>query len=258
MIEPNAALLEVRHVVKSFGRVTAVDDVSLAVRPGEFVALLGANGAGKTTLLQMLSGLFAPDKGDVIVMGHNLRKDAVLALREIGVVFQQPTLDLELSVKANLLFHSDLQGLPRALARTRIDAALTKFGLTERARDPARTLSGGNRRRVELARSMLHRPHVLLMDEATVGLDPMSRQGIIDDVLRLRREEDIGVLWATHLVDEVEHADRIIVLRKGRVLNDDRREVLFDRIAAGRPDQHAPSLLELIGGGDNSSPPLPG
>lgn len=253
IIEKGVALLEVRNVTKSFGRVRAIDNVTISVAPGEFVALLGANGAGKTTLLQMLSGLFAPDAGEVVVMGHNLRRNAVRALREIGVVFQQPTLDLELSVKANLLFHADLQGLPRSLARRRIDAALAKFGLTDRAKDQARTLSGGNRRRVELARSMLHEPHVLLMDEATVGLDPMSRKGIIDDVLQLRSESNIGVLWATHLVDEVEYADRIIVLRKGRVLNDDFREALFERIAGGRPDRHAGALLALIGSGETTS-----
>jgi ABC-2 type transport system ATP-binding protein len=213
-------VLEVRDVTKSYGGKKALDSVSLSVGAGEFVALIGTNGAGKTTLLQLLAGLFAPDSGYINVLGHDLRHHPSRALSGIGVVFQQPTLDLELSVQANLLYHADLHGLPRRLARERIVWALERFGLADRAREPARVLSGGNRRRVELARALLHKPTVLLMDEATVGLDPASRRNILGDIDMLTHTDGLGAFWTTHLVDEVAQADRVIVLRRGKVLFD--------------------------------------
>ena len=211
--------LEVQGLGKSYGPLKALDEVSLAVAGGEFVGLLGPNGAGKTTLFQILSGLFVPDAGRVMVLGHDVRHSATAALAGIGVVFQQPTLDLDLSVRSNLRFSARLHGMSRARRRERIEAELGRLGLSERADAPARTLSGGNRRRVELARALVHEPSVLLMDEATVGLDPASRRQLLDYVLELRRERPVGVLWATHLVDEVERADRVIILHRGRVLD---------------------------------------
>ncbi len=215
-----APVLKVTGLAKSYGRVRALDGVDITVREGEFVALLGPNGAGKSTLLQLLTGLFSPDSGEIDVLGNDLRHSAIRALARIGVVFQQPTLDLELSVRANLLFHSDLHGIPRSIAKARIAAAIQRFGLQDRIKDRARTLSGGNRRRVELARALLHEPKILLMDEATVGLDPASRKAILEDILRLKTERQLGILWTTHLVDEVEVADRIIVLHRGKMLYD--------------------------------------
>ena len=217
--ETNASALEVRGLVKSYGSLKALDEVTLAVAEGEFVGLLGPNGAGKTTLFQILSGLFVADGGSVHVLGHDIRHSATAALAGIGVVFQQPTLDLDLSVLANLRFSARLHGMPRARRRERIDAELERLDLSERADAPARHLSGGNRRRVELARALVHEPSVLLMDEATVGLDPASRRQLLDYVLELRRERGVGVLWATHLVDEVERADRVVILHRGRVLD---------------------------------------
>ena len=221
----DAPALEVRGLVKSYGPLKALDDVTLAVAEGEFVGLLGPNGAGKTTLFQILSGLFVADGGSVHVLGHDIRHSATAALAGIGVVFQQPTLDLDLSVLANLRFSARLHGMPRARRRERIEAELQRLGLADRADALARTLSGGNRRRVELARALVHEPSVLLMDEATVGLDPASRRQLLDYVLELRRERGVGVLWATHLVDEVERADRVVILHRGRVLD------------AGAPDE---------------------
>jgi ABC-2 type transport system ATP-binding protein len=210
--------LAVRDVVKRYGRITALDGVSLSVRPGEFVALLGPNGAGKTTLFQLLSGLFTADRGAIAVMGHDMRVDAVPALAGLGIVFQAPTLDLELSVRANLEFHAGLHGLPRAATAARIAADLERLGLAERADDPVRALSGGQRRRVELARALLHEPRVLLMDEPTVGLDPASRRDLLALVRGLRDQRALAVLWATHLCDEAALADRVIVLHRGTVL----------------------------------------
>src|SRR5277367_4836917 len=176
------------HVVQTYGPVRAVDGVSFTAHPGEFIALLGPNGAGKSTLFQLLSGLFVPDSGRIEVMGHDMTRKPVPALARLGIVFQQPTLDLELSVTSNLLFHAGLHGIPRGVAKARIEKELMRLGLSDRANDKTATLSGGNRRRVELARALLHEPRVLLMDEATVGLDPASRSDLLKFILALRSE----------------------------------------------------------------------
>ncbi len=236
---PRTPALEVRGLSKSYGTLKALDEVDLAVAGGEFVGLLGPNGAGKTTLFQILSGLFVADGGTVHVLGHDIRHSATAALAGIGVVFQQPTLDLDLSVLANLRFSARMHGMPGARRRERIGAELERLGLDEAANAPARTLSGGNRRRVELARALVHEPSVLLMDEATVGLDPASRRQLLDYVLELRRERSVGVLWATHLVDEVERADRVVILHRGRVVDVGSPEEIVVRA-------RAPSIAEAF------------
>ncbi|MES2941486.1 MAG: ABC transporter ATP-binding protein [Pseudomonadota bacterium] len=210
-------ILRVISLGKSFGTRKALDQVSLDIKAGEFVVLLGPNGAGKTTLFQILTGLFTADTGQALVCDADIAKSPVQALSQLGIVFQQSALDLDLSVRANLQFHADLQGLPRAVARQHIDEGLAAFHLTERAHDAARQLSGGNRRKLELARALLTRPRLLLMDEATVGVDPASRLQLMADVKTLCRDNNMAVLWATHLVDEAEEADRIVVLARGRV-----------------------------------------
>jgi len=216
----SAPVLLLDNVVKTYGAIRAVDGVSLAARPGEFIALLGPNGAGKSTLFQLLSGLFAADSGRIEVMGHDMALDPVPALARLGIVFQQPTLDLELSITANLQFHAGLHGIPRATAQERIASEFARLGLAERAHDKATQLSGGNRRRVELARALLHEPSVLLMDEATVGLDPASRGDLLKLLLTMCKERAVAALWATHLCDEVADADRVIVLHRGKILAD--------------------------------------
>ncbi|MFN3987455.1 MAG: ABC transporter ATP-binding protein [Rhodocyclaceae bacterium] len=250
MAEPGM-LLEVRGVRKSYGAREALKGVDLAVAPGEFVALLGPNGAGKSTLFQLLTGLFNADEGGVSVCGCDMRREPVRALGRIGVVFQQMTLDLDLSVEANLRFHARLHGLGGRIAGERMADALRRLGLADRARDRVRELSGGNRRKVELARALIHRPSVLLMDEATVGLDPASRRQLLDEVMALRAQ-GVGVLWATHLVDEAEGADRVVVLHRGRVLAEDTPAGLV----AG---QGAPSLaqafLDMTGGAEAGGAP---
>lgn len=206
--------------MKFYGPRKALDAVDITIQPGEFVALLGPNGAGKTTLFQLLTGLFVPDSGTIHIGGIDIRKNAVPALAGIGVVFQQPTLDLDLSVTDNLQFHGSLHGLSRQETRLRIGEELEQLKLADRFGDRARALSGGQRRRIELARALLHRPQFLLMDEPTVGLDPSSRRDLLSYVLQLKQERQMAILWASHLVDEAEKADRVIVLHEGRVLSD--------------------------------------
>ena len=214
------AALICRDITKSFGPVHALAGVSLRVAAGEMVALLGPNGAGKSTLFQILTGLFVADSGEVEVLGADMRRNPVAALARLGVVFQQMALDLNLSVRANLRFHADLHGLPRRQSDERIDRMLAHFGLADQAASPTRSLSGGNRRKVELLRALLHEPRLLLMDEATVGLDPASRSQLLNEVVSLTASRGLGVLWATHLVAEAERAHRIVVMDKGRVLFD--------------------------------------
>ena len=218
--DESAPALLLDDVVKTYGAVRALDGVSLRASAGEFVALLGPNGAGKTTLFQLLSGLFVADSGRIAVMGHDMRRDPVPALARLGIVFQQPTLDLELTVIGNLLFHAGLHGIPRAIAKAHIEQELKRLGLAGEAHRKVAQLSGGNRRRVELARALLHSPRLLLMDEPTVGLDPASRSDLLKLILALRTERSVAVLWATHLCDEVTDADRVVVLHRGKMLAD--------------------------------------
>ena len=215
-----AASLVAAGIVKRYGERTALDGVTVALQPGQWVALLGPNGAGKSTLFAVLTGLFAADAGTVHIAGHDLRRHPALALRELGVVYQQSALDLDLSVQRNLRFHAALHGLPRRLATTRIEAALQHHGLSSDRDRAVRELSGGNRRRVELARALLHDPAVLLMDEPTAGLDPRSRRELLHATAERVRQEATAVLWATHLVEEAERADRVLVLHQGRLLAD--------------------------------------
>jgi ABC-2 type transport system ATP-binding protein len=244
-----AAVLACREVSKRYGRTQALDRVSLQVEAGEMVALLGPNGAGKTTLFQLLTGLFVADSGSVEVLGADMRRDPVRALAQLGVVFQQPALDLNLSVRASLRFHADLHGLPSAVSRPRIAALLERFGLATAAGEPGRKLSGGNRRKVELLRALLHEPRLLLMDEATVGLDPAARAQLQAEVLQARAERGLGVLWATHLVDEAQRAQRVIVLHRGVVRWDGSAEALC--AAQGQSTLEA-AFLQLTGGEKNA------
>ena len=223
-------VLRIDALTKRYGERVAIGGLSLTVPRGQFVALLGPNGAGKSTLFQVLTGLFAADEGDITVASISMRQHAAQALRHIGVVFQQQALDLDLSVRRNLQFQSDLQGLPKALARERIAQGCERFGLTPDLDRAARELSGGNRRKVELIRALLHQPELLLMDEATVGLDPKSRRDLLAGLFAEVNERGASVLWATHWVEEAEQAHRVLVLHKGKLLAD------------GTPDAVAKSL----------------
>jgi ABC-2 type transport system ATP-binding protein len=213
--------IEARQLSKRYGSRRALDEFSVELQRRSFVVLLGPNGAGKSTLFQLLTGLFVPDAGEIRIAGHSLRSAPAAALRLMGVVFQQPSLDLDLSVRRNLQFHADLQGLPRAVAAARIAEECATVGLAaDDLERPARELSGGARRKAELARALLHRPGLLLMDEPTVGLDPQSRRDLITRIVSDVATRDTTVLWATHLVEEAAAADRVLVLHQGRLLAD--------------------------------------
>jgi ABC-2 type transport system ATP-binding protein len=213
-------MLRVSGLTKRYGEHAALKSLSLELAAGQFVALLGPNGAGKSTLFQVLTGLFAADEGEVELAGHSLRQAPTAALRNIGVVFQQISLDLDLSIRRNLLFQADLQGLPRRLSLERIAEGCARLGVEGSLDRKVRELSGGNRRKVELVRANLHRPAVLLMDEATVGLDPKSRQDLLAALHGDVRERGVCVLWATHWVEEAANAQRVLVLHKGSLLAD--------------------------------------
>lgn len=209
--------LHVRGLSKRYGNLQALKAVGLQLNRGEFVALLGPNGAGKTTLFNILTGLVPPDEGAVRILGHSLRERPHVQQANIGIIFQQLTIDLDMTVMQNLQFHARLHGVPRKQRETRILDALATIGLAGEEQRLVRNLSGGNRRRAELARALLHEPKLLLMDEPTAGLDPASRRDLLSRVHALSKEQDCGVLWSTQLVDEVESADKIIILDRGAI-----------------------------------------
>jgi ABC-2 type transport system ATP-binding protein len=216
-IPPDAAL-SVEGLSHSYGARKAVDDVSFAVRPASFVALLGLNGAGKSTLFSLVTRLYAVQTGRIRIFGYDVERQPGAALRQLGVVFQPRTLDLDLSVTQNLTYHAALHGIGARAARARAQDVLTQIALSDRANDKVRDLSGGQMRRVEIARALLHRPRLLILDEPTVGLDIKARADILRHVRMLVRQEGVAVVWATHLVDEVANDDDLIVLHRGRIL----------------------------------------
>jgi len=210
--------LRVAGVSHAFGATKALDEVTLDVGEGRFTALLGVNGAGKTTLFSLITRLYDNVSGTIEVSGHDVRRQPGPALAQMGVVFQSRSLDASLTVRQNMRYHAALHGIGRREARTRGDAALYRVGLLDRADVKVATLSGGQVRRAEIARALLHDPKLLLLDEATVGLDIKSRRDVVKAVRRLAAEEGVGVLWATHLFDEIEPNDDVVVLHKGRVM----------------------------------------
>jgi ABC-2 type transport system ATP-binding protein len=210
--------LEIADLSHSYGERKALDEVRFAIPAGTFAVLLGLNGAGKSTLFALVTRLYDARQGTIKVFGNALRDRPGEALRNLGVVFQSRTVDLDLSVMQNLLYHAALHGITPGDGRKRAQELLDWFDLGTRKNEKVRSLSGGQMRRVEIARALLHRPRLLLLDEATVGLDIKSRADIIAHVRRLVAEVGLGVLWATHLFEEVADGDSVVVLHQGKVL----------------------------------------
>jgi ABC-2 type transport system ATP-binding protein len=211
-------VLTVKNVSYWYGSKQALDDVSFEVFPGRITALLGPNGAGKTTLFSLVTRLFDAPTGRIEICGRSASEWGAKALSPLGVVFQQPTLDLDLTVKQNLRYFAGLRGLKRKEADERMLNALKALDMEERIGERVRALNGGHRRRVEIARALLHSPQLLLLDEPTIGLDDPTRRAIVRHVHELARSDNIGVLWATHLFDEVEPDDDLLVINRGKIV----------------------------------------
>ena len=210
--------LSIDGISHAYGPRRALVDVSFTVAPASFTALLGLNGAGKSTLFSLITRLFGIQAGHIGIFGHDISRSPGEALRLLGVVFQPRTLDLDLSLTQNLLYHAALHGIGRREAGARAAELLGRIGLADRAGSKVRDLSGGQMRRLEIARALLHRPRLLLLDEPTVGLDVKARADIISHVRQLVMDQGIGVLWATHLFDEITANDDLVVLHQGKVL----------------------------------------
>ena len=211
---PTLAIAGVSH---RYGARPALVDVSFSVAPSTFTVLLGLNGAGKSTLFSLITRLYGVQRGQIRIFGHDIAHAASEALRRVGVVFQPRTLDLDLTVMQNLTYHCALHGIGKRDGRARAAEVLQGIALSERSNDKVRNLSGGQMRQVEIARALLHRPRLLLLDEPTVGLDIKSRALILSHV-RGMIGEGVSALWATHLIDEVAPSDDVVVLHQGRVL----------------------------------------
>jgi ABC-2 type transport system ATP-binding protein len=218
MSQAEVPALAVDGVSHRYGTRQALADVGFAIAPGRFTVLLGLNGAGKSTLFSLITRLYGTQQGRIRIFGYDVSRTPGEALRVLGVVFQARTLDLDLSVMQNLTYHAALHGIGRGEAQARGHDVLTRIALTDRAGDKVRNLSGGQMRRVEIARALLHRPRLLILDEPTVGLDVRSRADILNHVRQLVAEQGVCVVWATHLIDEVAETDDVVVLHRGRIL----------------------------------------
>ncbi len=209
--------LSIEDLSFSYSGKKVLDSVGFAIQSGECTVLLGPNGAGKSTLFALITRLYDARSGRIELCGFDIKKQTAKALARLGVVFQQSTLDMDLTVQQNLGYHAALHGMGSKLANQRIQQELERLNMYGRRFEKVRQLNGGHRRRVEIARALLHKPSLLLLDEPTVGLDVPSRQDIVEYVHRLAKEENIAVLWASHLIDEIFPDDRLIILHKGQI-----------------------------------------
>jgi ABC-2 type transport system ATP-binding protein len=223
-----------RGLAKHFDEVEAVRGIDFEVAPGEIFGFLGPNGAGKTTTIAMLCTLARPSRGEARVAGHDVVRERNEVRRNIGLVFQDPTLDGYLTAEENLRFHADLYGVPRALARERMTEVLEMVGLWERRDSIVNTYSGGMRRRLEIARGLLHSPRVLFLDEPTIGLDPQTRSSIWTYITELKAREEITIFLTTHYMDEAEYCDRIAIMDQGQIVALDTPESLKASVGRDR------------------------
>ena len=225
-------MIQVQNLTHRYGDRVALSNVSFEVKKGEIFGLLGPNGGGKSTLFRILSTMMVPTEGKAILAGSDVVRDPAAVRRQVGVVFQTQSLDKALTVEENLRAQGHLHGLSGAVLRERMEAAMKRLGLLDRRKDLVDTLSGGLRRRVEIAKALLHRPQVLLMDEASTGLDPAARRDVSRHVETLRQSEGVTILLTTHILEEADRCDRLVLLHQGKI------------VAQGSPDE----LRSSIGG----------
>ena len=230
----NGVAVAVEHLGKTFEDLVAVDDVSFEVAVGESFGFLGPNGAGKSTTINILCTLLGPTRGRASVAGFDVVRQAADVRRHIGLVFQDPTLDEYLTAEENLRFHAELYGVPREIAEGRLRDVLEMVELWERRTSVVATFSGGMKRRLEIARGLLHSPRVLFLDEPTVGLDPQTRVHIWEYIEELRRREAITIFLTTHYMDEAEHCDRIAIIDHGKIVAIDSPETLKSNVGRDR------------------------
>ena len=229
-----AAMIEVHDLAKAFGTFQAVDGISFSVAEGTIRAFLGPNGAGKTTTIKILTTVLAPTSGQIRVAGYDPVREPMAVRRAFGIVFQDPSLDDELTAYENMELHGVLYGVPRKALRERMEALLGFVGLWERRSDYVKQFSGGMKRRLEIARAFLHQPRLLFLDEPTLGLDPQTRSHIWEFVRGLSREHQVTVFFTTHAMEEAERvADEITVIDHGRIVAEGTAASLKDRTGAG-------------------------
>ena len=234
-------MIEIEHITHRYGDRTALDDFSLEILRGEVFALLGPNGSGKTTLFRLLSTLIPPQSGKIEIAGCDLRVQTQRVRKMLGIVFQAPSVDRKLTVKENLTHQGHLYGLSGASLRAKQSELLDQLGLIDRQNDLVESLSGGLRRRVELAKGLLHDPQVVLLDEPSTGLDPGARADLWEYLFRLRDERGVTIALTTHLLEEAERADRLAILHAGKLValgtpDELRAEVGGDSITLRSPD----------------------
>jgi ABC-2 type transport system ATP-binding protein len=211
-------VIDVQNLTHRYGSRTALAGVSFHVKPGEIFGLLGPNGGGKSTLFRILSTMMVPTEGRATIAGHDVATDPAGVRRVAGVVFQTQSLDKALTVQENLIAQGHLHGLSGADLRGRVESAMERLGIADRRRDLVETLSGGLRRRVEIAKALLHAPRVLLMDEASTGLDPAARREVSRHVQDLRERDGVTVLLTTHILEEADRCDRLALIHEGKVV----------------------------------------
>ncbi|MGZ3675424.1 MAG: ATP-binding cassette domain-containing protein [Ktedonobacterales bacterium] len=222
--------IRVEHLTKRFGKTLAVDDISFSVAVGEFFGFLGPNGAGKTTTINVLCTLLRPTSGHVIVNGYDVQRQPDAVRRSIGLVFQESTLDDRLTAMENLEFHARVYNVPTPTWRVQAEQLLRVVELWDRRNELVRSFSGGMRRRLEIARGLLHHPGVLFLDEPTIGLDPQTRDHIWQHLLALHEQEGVTLFLTTHYMEETERCDRIAIIDHGRIIALDSPERLKERV----------------------------
>jgi ABC-2 type transport system ATP-binding protein len=211
-------VIQVQNLTHRYGERVALANVTFEVKKGEVFGLLGPNGGGKSTLFRILSTMMVPTEGRAVIAGHDVERDPAGVRRSVGVVFQTQSLDKALTVEENLRAQGHLHGLSGATLRERMEYAMGSLGLSDRRKDLVDTLSGGLRRRVEIAKALLHRPQVLLMDEASTGLDPAARRDLSRHVENLREHEGVTILLTTHILEEADRCDRLVLLHQGHIV----------------------------------------